>query len=288
MQSALPRAGLSVCLTIMLAGTQAADARLFGGFETPTNNRNDKAPTGYLKVGKDVVRAGTPSALNWNIELSDPVEIGPDGEVTPPRECTMKIRILGLVPEVGSNHGHGNNIDGVDSSNPGNAKLEEDSDPAVDDEIRNNGKLSLTTTVWAELYFSSASCDWTQTFGGDSDAVDPTTPVVEKTVQAGETIDFAARAFVSKWLTTVTTTSTTPQLVALRNGDPLPDVLASKKNNKAEYLKPYITKDNRVNIGHRDVLYIFELTATNGSSTGYDLQDLVFLVTFEDVTENDA
>ena len=33
-----------------------------------------------------------------------------------------------------SNNGHGNNIDGVDSSNPGNSKVGEDTNPDVDDE----------------------------------------------------------------------------------------------------------------------------------------------------------
>ena len=45
-----------------------------------------------------------------------------------------------------SNNGHGNNVDGVDSSNPGNSKQGEDTDPTVDDEAgggscnKNNGK----------------------------------------------------------------------------------------------------------------------------------------------------
>lgn len=33
-----------------------------------------------------------------------------------------------------NNHGHGNNVDGVDASNPGKSKEGEDSDPSVDDE----------------------------------------------------------------------------------------------------------------------------------------------------------
>ena len=33
------------------------------------------------------------------------------------------------------NNGHGNNEDGVDSSNPGNSKADQDSDPTVDDEM---------------------------------------------------------------------------------------------------------------------------------------------------------
>ena len=39
-----------------------------------------------------------------------------------------------------SNNGHGNNEDGVDSSNPGKSKKGEDSNPAVDDEKKSGGK----------------------------------------------------------------------------------------------------------------------------------------------------
>lgn len=37
-------------------------------------------------------------------------------------------------PKPKSNNGHGNNIDGVDSSNPGKSKQGLDSDPTIDDE----------------------------------------------------------------------------------------------------------------------------------------------------------
>ncbi len=40
----------------------------------------------------------------------------------------------------GDNNGHGNNEDGVDSSNPGNSKAGQDSDPTVDDEMSKGKK----------------------------------------------------------------------------------------------------------------------------------------------------
>lgn len=47
--------------------------------------------------------------------------------------CTVK-------PEAKTNNGHGNNIDGVDSSNPGNAPfMDQDTDPNVDDEGSGGG-----------------------------------------------------------------------------------------------------------------------------------------------------
>lgn len=46
-----------------------------------------------------------------------------------------------------NNNGHGNNIDGVDSSNQGSSKEGEDSDPTIDDEIKfTDGETSGETT----------------------------------------------------------------------------------------------------------------------------------------------
>ena len=48
--------------------------------------------------------------------------------------------------KVKSNNGHGNNEDGVDSSNPGNSKEGEDSDPNVDDENKSNGNSDSSSS----------------------------------------------------------------------------------------------------------------------------------------------
>jgi hypothetical protein len=46
------------------------------------------------------------------------------------------------------------------------------------------------------------------------------------------------------------------------------------------FLKPYLDSTKKVKIGPMDVIIIMELTHTDTSSVGYDLQDLVMLVTF--------
>lgn len=46
-----------------------------------------------------------------------------------------------------SNNGHGNNCDGVDSSNPGKSKQGQDSDPTIDDECKKNGTTTSGTTT---------------------------------------------------------------------------------------------------------------------------------------------
>ena len=66
-----------------------------------------------------------------------------------------------ITPDVGSstsstktksNNGHGNNEDGVDSSNPGNSKKGEDYDPTVDDESKSNGSSSSSDSSSTASY----------------------------------------------------------------------------------------------------------------------------------------
>jgi secreted trypsin-like serine protease len=49
------------------------------------------------------------------------------------------------------------------------------------------------------------------------------------------------------------------------------------------FIKPYLTATNKVQIGPMDVIVFMELTHTNSqkSDPGYDLQDMVLLVTFK-------
>ncbi len=58
-----------------------------------------------------------------------------------------------LVPK--NNNGHGNNVDGVDSSNPGKSKAGQDSNPSVDDEKLKGNVNSRYNSLEPELIFAS-------------------------------------------------------------------------------------------------------------------------------------
>ena len=60
-------------------------------------------------------------------------------------------------PEPKNNNGHGNNVDGVDSSNPGNSKIGEDTDPTVDDEIKSSTVSAKSGAVQVELTFNQTN-----------------------------------------------------------------------------------------------------------------------------------
>lgn len=52
------------------------------------------------------------------------------------------------------------------------------------------------------------------------------------------------------------------------------------------FLRPYLDAGGRVNIGPMDVIVFMELTHTDQADGGYDLQDMVLLVTFKAVAKN--
>jgi hypothetical protein len=65
------------------------------------------------------------------------------------------------------------------------------------------------------------------------------------------------------------------------NGDIPPSKIPDYNAPSLEsFIRPYLDASGRVKIGPMDVIIFMELTHTDESNVGYDLQDLVFLVTF--------
>jgi hypothetical protein len=69
----------------------------------------------------------------------------------------------------------------------------------------------------------------------------------------------------------------------LKNGDRVPTTVPALNGNTIEsFLKPYMNSSTKtVKIGDRDLILLMELGQTNTNASGFDLQDLVVLVTFE-------
>ncbi len=70
------------------------------------------------------------------------------------------------------------------------------------------------------------------------------------------------------------------QVVVLRNGDTVPAYIPYGNQAEIEtFLADYIDIDGKVTIGESEAIYLFELGSTNQSSSAFDMQDLVVLVT---------
>jgi len=233
-------------------------------------------PVGSLDLDQHMVRNGKKAEFSWGITY--PVTV-PDliipqagGTVLTKEELRVKIRVVGVAHFNKSNNGHGNNDDGVDSSNPGASKDGEDSDPTVDDEI--------PVGFWTKIGNGS----WSQAFYGNGTQVAADEYVFEQIVPANTTIDFAGRGrkTTGSWFDIRWTMDTDSAVVALQNGDSLPNYSPALEQGAIEsFLSSYINDDNLVTMGPRDMIYLFELASRSPGESSFDLQDLAVVVTYE-------
>ena len=254
-----------------------------------TSTAEMAVPHGTLTVDSDWVRIGMKSQLAWQIDYPAPVtklvDIVPPEVIKPKKDLKMKVRLLGSwFQQAKSNNGHGNNADGVDSSNPGqgfggpNGAI--DLSHGLDDEL----KGLKVTYLPVEFLWSLDGAAWIPLYSGTQKSVNPSQVLLETTVKDGSAINFAGRGWRDgAWLPLYNTAVSTPNLIILKNGDQVPSTVpALNVGTIASFLNPYMDSVNRtVKIGDRDLIILMELGQTNTSDSGFDLQDLVILVTFE-------
>ena len=143
---------------------------------------------------------------------------------------------------------------------------------------------TITSFLPVEVQWSKNSAAWSRIYYGLQTNVLPSVPVLQTTVKAGDTINFGGRGYRDRaWLPLYNTAQTTNNLVMLKNGDRVPSTVPALNGSSIEsFLKPYMdTVTKKVKIGDRDLTLLMELGQTNTSNSGFDLQDLVVLVTFE-------
>lgn len=205
-------------------------------------------PVGELNINTELIRKGGVPDLSWQImtpqKVTDLIEIDPVTDVIAPKQ---QLRVKVSVVGVGIADQYGREY------------------PA-----------------WSSIKFGSSS--WCHIFDGTGSQVDPSEICVEKIVEPGEEIRFAAK--YSKWQY-----NDDPTVKVLKNGDTPPTLEGGLGQDSVEdYLKPYI-KDGKIALGPFDVIYVAELTHTNPANSGYDMQDTIVLVRFEavngDSTEED-
>jgi hypothetical protein len=248
------------------------------GFAGPVFAQNI-TPRGTLTVDNTLVRVGAQSQLKWRIQypknVADVVEITPT-QISPKEDLQMRVRIVGA--KVRTNKGHGNNIDGVDSSNTGSGGNKVDSNPTVDDE-----KNSLARDMAVEAVWSHNNSAWSRIYYGTLSSIIPTNVVLDTVVAKDDLLDFGARGFLTDWLPMQSTSNPSSNLLVLKNGDAAPKEISSKQYGQIEgFLKPYLSTDGKtVKIGALDLLILVELDESNPSAKGFDYQDLGMLVTFD-------
>lgn len=205
-------------------------------------------PSGTLGVDRSVVRVGSRPQLQWKIDypatgVTEVVEIAPPNIIKPKESLKMRVRVLGA-----------------------------------------SFQQTTTTFLPVEVQWSKNNASWTRVFYGRQTDVNPSNVVLETTVKKGDIINFGGRGYRDKaWLPLYQTASATPNLVMLQNGDKVPATTPAFQQGLIEsFLKPFLASDKKtVKIGDRDLILLLELGQTDPRVSGFDLQDLVVLVTFE-------
>jgi hypothetical protein len=146
-----------------------------------------------------------------------------------------------------------------------------------------NAKGGNSSEQPVEVVWSKNKSTWSRIFYGTQSTVDPTVAVLDTVIAKTDIVDFGARGYLSNWLPLYCTSSACNNLIVLKNGDPTPPQIASKKNGQINgFLKSYLSNDlQTVKIGDGELLILVELDQTEPFAVGFDYQDLGLLVTFE-------
>ncbi|MGJ8643352.1 MAG: hypothetical protein ACSHX9_08105 [Luteolibacter sp.] len=207
-------------------------------------------PVGWLTAYPTMVQTGTKPTLTWSITypsiVEDYVEIIPPGTINPTEEVDVEIRVLGNGVTVSSS---------------------------------NSNSYSF---VEGEAWINFDGEGWDRIFYGDNHDVNPSTSVWSKNnVKAGETLKFGGRYYYGGYGPFRHSTDGYNCVRTLVSGDTPPSKVPQyDAPSLEEFIKPYLGSDGKVNIGPMDVIVFMELTHTNENDGGYDLQDMVLLVTF--------
>lgn len=206
-------------------------------------------PTGRLNITKAIVRTGAKATLDWEITyplgVTEVVDIGPTDSLDTVMETRMKIRMAGA------------------SYQPSGR----------DAEVLLSGRISSMGSNWQTLFHGTNGEINAHDYGFD------------QVVPANTHIDFSARGKKNRrsWTPSRDTLTENVNIIVLKDGDDAPSYTPAFKQGDIESHASSYVQNGKIVLGPRDLIYLIEVGQTNTSSSGFDMQDLVFVVTFEDV-----
>eukprot|EP00903_Cladosiphon_okamuranus_P004204 g4202.t1 len=173
-----------------------------------------EVPRGTLEVDRDLVRVGTRSNLDWNIEypsvIDEIVKVDPPGEgtITPKQDVKMKVRVLGVAFQSGS------------------------------------------TLLPVAAYWSLDKGSWSNFFYGDGDDVVASKVLINKTIKKNQTVDFGSKGYAGRsWYPFYSTVSNDQHVAVLKNGSSAPSYApAYSQTSAAAILRPYIDSSGKISI----------------------------------------
>lgn len=210
-------------------------------------------PGGWLSAYPTMVKTGTHPTLSWSITY--PSTIASYTTITPPGKITV-------------NAASNNQLD-VDVRVIGAGVTV--------------GEPSSTNTNWVptQALVSVNGGTYKSVFLGTNTEVDPNALVWAKRVNSSTTFDFGGRYYFDGWSTTYNS-SNGNNVRILKNGEYPPTAYALHTSDQLKsFMAPYLDGGGKIKIGPLDAIIMMELTQpeSNTNDTGYNLQDMVLLMT---------
>ncbi|BCX49726.1 hypothetical protein HAHE_36340 [Haloferula helveola] len=216
----------------------------FAAFGITTAQATEDVPRGTLTVDRDMVRVGVHSQLDW--EITYPTGVTDIVDVDPNGTITPKRDVRMKVRVLGVAFQSGNKLLPLDG------------------------------------YWAKNGSSWSRFFYGIGTQVIPGLVLVDEQLKAGDYVDFGARGWDGRgWLPFHHTRVADPYVTVLKDGDTAPDYTPAYNQDTIEgFLAPYIAGD-KISIGERDLIVLWEASTAKMGSKYFDMQDLVVLLTFE-------
>lgn len=249
---AVPAAVLAMCSMASLHCAAQGNSGNSNG-NNSSQNVFPSMPSGWLAAFPTIVQAGTHPTISWGINypsnVIDYITITEPSTITAKEEVDCEIRVLGA---------------GVTVTNS------------------KNGGYDFVPT---EALVSYNGGSYSRIFYGTNPEVNPNDLVYSKTIGKNKKLEFGGRYYYNRsWGPFYKSTSGTQNVRALVNGDTPPTNIPEYNAPSLEdFIKPYLTPAGKVKIGPMDAIIFMELTHSDSqmSNAGYDLQDMVLLVTFK-------
>lgn len=225
----------------------------FGATQSLAQSTNPSIPVGSLTANPTVAQAGTKPNLTWRITypslVEDYIVLG-GSTITPKQNLIADIRVLGAGVTTVTKYA--------------------------------NGRTTTTYEETAAKVLYNGATKWLTVFDGyNTDRVVQQQSVVKTlNVTKDQVMSFGGQYCISgRWSTFYSSGSN--NIRTLINGSTPPANLPLYyAETLADFLKPYLDASGKINIGPMDVIVFMELTSTNPASVGYDLQDMVLLISF--------
>lgn len=240
----------SIVVTAFAATSGSAFAQNNGNGGGGNNKMIPTVPAGWLSAYPTMVQTGTKPTLSWSITY--PSTIGNYTTITPPALLTtndqldVDVRVIGAGVTVGAPSG-------------GN-----------------------TQWVPTQALISVNGGEFKSIFLGTNNDVDPNALVWAKRVNKSTTFRFGGRYYFDGGWSQTYSSDNGNNIRILRNGEFPPTAYALHTSDQLKsFMAPYLDDGGKIKIGPLDAIVMMELTQpeSNTNSSGYNLQDMVLLVT---------